>query len=308
MLAALECNRLCLPRPFNARISVENRLETSAMGTLARTAWMGSAALALILAVCPGEAAEWTYALGVHNMEVRDVSSSTYGIGGHAEVDDITGAGRHRYASFDVYWDHDQDHLDPDHIPVWWETNLGIGDKFWEGSSSLFAGWDVNLDTRMNTVSSIERQVHLLPAVVGGFAGNSVDASLKAGIGYNFLEVDDDAPRLRGYDRTNLRQTTSAGAVAADVAFRIGSSWQVFGHGEEWRESDDWIQTQYFAGFRVATDHWAKGSQVAFSVELNEYNLDRYSTPGLPAPLGWDDDLMYKLDFRFVRPSSRKSE
>jgi hypothetical protein len=143
---------------------------------------------------------------------------------------------------------------------------------------------------------------------VAGFAGDSVNASLKTGVGYNFLEIDDDAPRLRGYDRTNLRQTTAAGALAADIRARLGASWEVFGHGEEWRDSDDWIQTQYVAGFRVATDRWGKGSQVAFSVERNEYNLDRYSTPGLPAVLAWDDDLMFKLDFRFVRPTSHASE
>ena len=111
----------------------------------------------------------------------------------------------------------DTDHLDPDHIPVWWETDLGIDDKFWNGSREMFIGWVVGQETRMNTVSSIERQLHLLPAITGGFAGDSVQASLKGGIGYNFLEIDDDAPRLRGYDRTNLRQTTSAGALAADT-------------------------------------------------------------------------------------------
>jgi hypothetical protein len=265
------------------------------------------AALVLTLAAGAGvgEAADWTYSLGVHDMAVRDVDSTTWGIGGHAEVDQITAADRHRYASFDVYLDHDTDHLDPDHIPVWWETDLGIDGKFWNGSRDMFIGWAVRQDTRMNTVSSIERQVHLLPAVMGGFAGSSVQASLRAGIGYNFLEVDDDAPRLRGYDRTNLRQTTSAGALAADAAFQIGTSWQVFGHGEEWWDGDDWIQTQYVAGFRVAAERWGKGSQVSFSAERNEYNLDRYSTPGLPAVLGWDDDLMFKLDFRFVRPNPR---
>ena len=283
-------------------------MEIRVTGTLARTAPFGLATLALTLASGTVEAAQWKYALGVHNMEVRDVASSTYGLSSHAEVDDLTAADRHRFAAFDVYLDHDEDHLDPDHIPVWWQTDLGIDAKFWEGSRKIFVGWAVTQDTRMNTVSSIERQIHLLPAVEAGFAGDSVRASLKTGVGYNFIEIDDDAPRLRGYDRTNLRQTTSAGAVAADAKFRIGSSWEVFGHGEEWRDSDDWIQTQFVTGFRVAADRWGKGSQVAFSVEYNEYNLDRFSTPGLPAVLGWDDDLMYKLDFRFVRPNPRKSE
>jgi len=274
---------------------------------LKRTASLSAAALALTLASNASDAADWTYALGVHNMVVRDVSSTTYGLTGHAEVDDVTAKDIHRFASFDVYLDHDQDHLDPDHIPVWWQTDLGVDAKFFQGSRKMFVGWAVTQDTRMNTVSSIERQIHLLPAIEAGFAGDAVRASVKTGIGYNFLEIDDDAPRLRGYDRTNLRQTTSAGAVAGDLAFRIGSAWQVFGHGEEWRDSDAWIQTQFITGFRVAADRWGKGSQVAFSAEYNEYNLDRYSTPGLPAVLGWDDDLMYKLDFRFVRPSKRKS-
>jgi hypothetical protein len=267
---------------------------------LATTARWGLAVLAVTLAPGVCRAAQWKYSLGVHDMEVRDVDSSTYGIGGHAEVDDTTPLARHRFASFDVYLDHDTDHLDPDHIPVWWETDLGIDGKFGEGAHKTFISWTVGEQTRMNTVSSIERQFHLLPAVVAGFSGNFMDVSLRTGIGYNFLEIDDDAPRLRGYDRTNLRQTTSAGALAGDLRARIGESWEVFGHGEEWRDGDDWIQTQYVAGFRVATERWGKGSQVAFSVEYNEYNLDRYSTPGLPAVLGWDDDLMFKLDFRFV--------
>lgn len=270
-----------------------------------RTVTVGLAALAPMLVSSVGEAAPWKYSLGVHDMVVNDVDSSTLGIGGRAEVDDITEAGKHRYASFDVYLDHDEDHLDPDHIPVWWETNLGVDSEFFKGSRNMFLGWLVELDSRMNTVSSIERQVHLLPAVAAGFAGNSARASLEVGIGYNFLEVDDDAPRLRGYDRTNLRQTTSAAAVAADATFKIGKAWEVFGHGEEWRDSDDWIQTQYAAGFHVAAERWGKGSQVGFSVESNEYNLDRYSTPGMVPVLGWDDDLMFKLDFRFMRPNPR---
>lgn len=280
-------------------------MESRVNYSLTRTASLGLAALGLTLASGLSEAADWKYSLGVQNMVVRDVNSHTFGIGGHAEVDDITPAERHRYASFDVYLDNDHDHLDPDHIPVWWQTDLGIEDEWWKGSRDLFFGWSVAQDTRMNTTSSIERQIHLLPAVVFGFAGDAVHASLKTGIGYNFVEIDDDAPRLRGYDRTNLRQTTSAGAVAADATFKIGKSWEVFGHGEEWRDSDDWIQTQYLAGVHVAAERWGKGSEIGFSVEYNEYNLERYSTPGLPLVLGWDDDVLYKLSFRFVRPSKR---
>jgi hypothetical protein len=268
----------------------------------------GLAALALTLAAGAGEAAEWQYSLGAHDTAVPDVDSHTYGIGGHADVDGMTSAGRHLFGAFDVFLDHDEDHLDPDHIPVWWQTHLGMDGEFWKGSRKAFIGWTIDENTRMNTVSSIERQIHVLPAFAGGFDGDSFQASLKAGVGYLFLEIDDDAPRLRGYDRTNLRQTTSAGSLGADTTIRIGDSWEVFGHAEEWWDSDDWIQNQWIAGFRVATERWAKGSKVVFTAEANEYNLDSYSTPGLPPVLAWDDDLLFRLDFLFVRPRSRARE
>jgi len=266
------------------------------------------AVLALVLAAGAAEAGEWQYALGIHDMEVRDVDSSTFGITGHAEVDGVTKAGRHLFGNFDVSLDNDHDHLDPDHIPVWWQTDLGIDNAFLRGSRKMFFGWKIEQNTRMNTVSSIEREWHILPALEGGFNGDAFQASMRGGVGYNFLEIDDDAPRLRGIDRTNLRQTQIAGALAGDMSFKVGKSWEVIGHGEKWWDSDDWIQTQYFTGFRVATERWAKGSKVSFSAEYNEYNLDRYSTPGQPAVLGWDDDLLFKIDFRFVRPSSHASE
>jgi hypothetical protein len=273
-----------------------------------RTFALGLCALAIGVAAGTAAAGPWKYSLGIHDMSVRAVDSTTYGIGGHAEVDATTSAMRHLYGSFDVYVDHDTDHLDPDHIPVWWETDIGVDAKWFEGSRKMFVGWALNQDTRMNTVSSIERQIHMLPAIEGGFAGDNVRAALKGGYGYNFLEIDDDAPRLRGYDRTNLRQTTTAAALVGDTTIRIGESWQVLGHAEKWWDKNTWIQTQWLAGFRLATEQLAQGSQISFTVEHNEYNLDRYATPGLPPVLAWDDDLMFKLDFRFVRPSSHAKQ
>src|SRR5262245_31912544 len=114
-----------------------------------RTASLSAAALALTLASSPSDAADWTYALGVHNMVVRDVASTTWGLTGHAAVDDVTAKDIHRFASFDVYLDHDEDHLDPDHIPVWWQTDLGVDAKFFQGDRKMFVGWAVTQDTRM---------------------------------------------------------------------------------------------------------------------------------------------------------------
>ena len=53
--------------------------------TLTRNASLGVAALGLTLVSSIGEAAQWTYQLGVHNMVVRDVDSTTWGLSGCAE-------------------------------------------------------------------------------------------------------------------------------------------------------------------------------------------------------------------------------
>ena len=87
---------------------------------MTRTLPRGFVALALTLVAGAGAAAEWEYSLGVHDMAVRDVDSHTYGIGGRAEVDTVTSAGRHMFGSVDLFVDHDKDDLDPDHIPMWW--------------------------------------------------------------------------------------------------------------------------------------------------------------------------------------------
>jgi len=68
------------------------------------------------------------------------------------------------------------------------------------------------------------------------------------------------------------------------------------------------IQTQYFAGFRVATNGRVKGSELILNAEFNEWNLDRFSTPGMVPVLAWDDDMTIRLDLRFVRPRSRNQD
>ena len=58
-------------------------------------------------------------------------------------------------------------------------------------------GWTADLNTRINTVSSIEREIQALPALRVAYKGDSLQASAKAGAGYFFFEIDDDAPRER---------------------------------------------------------------------------------------------------------------
>jgi len=238
--------------------------------------------------------------MGLHDSRVPDVSSDTFGINGGVSFDKRTDAGRHYSGSFDLFVDRDKDHLDPDHIPIWWMLHMGSDGRFWNSDDGAYAGWTVDLNTRMNTVSSIERQIKALPAIVVGYDGDSVEASLEGGIGYFFQEIDDDAPKLRGFDRTGLRQTMAAESLGGFFAVRLGGTARLAGAAQQWWDEGDWLETEYRAEFHFNLGRRvrAEGSELVVSVEAHEYNLDIYPhSPAGDSILGWNNDLLIRLAY-----------
>jgi hypothetical protein len=261
------------------------------------------AGLALLPTAGVAETVDWRYSMGLHDTRVPDVSSDTFGINGSLSVDKRTDGGAHYFGSFDLFVDNDHDHLDPDHIPIWWMLHAGTDGRFWQPGNGGYAGWTADLNTRMNTVSSIERQIKVLPAIVLGYDGEAFEASLKGGVGYFFQEIDDDAPKLRGFDRTGLRQTTFGESLGGRASVSLGGTVTLSGTAQEWWDSGDWLETEYGAEIRFGLDDWvrAKDSELVFSIEAHEYNLDIYphSPTGEPV-LGWNDDVMFKLSYSAV--------
>jgi len=240
------------------------------------------------------------YWVGLHNFSVPDVNSDTYGISGGVYVDKQTKGGRHLVGSVALFWDHDKDDLDPDHIPIRWDVHLGTDGEMWHGDR-LHLGWTADFNTRMNTVSSIEREMTALPAIAGRYDGDIVRASLKAGAGWFFLEIDDDVPKTRGYDRSDFRNSTFAYTMAGDLAIRIGACCKINGQAQEWWDSGEWLQTQYGAAFHFDAGSFKEDSEVVLSADVYEYNLDVYQRPGEPVILPWNDDLLVRLMFKTVR-------
>jgi hypothetical protein len=246
-----------------------------------------------------GIAADWRYSVGIQDFDVPDVDSHTYGLNGSVSVDERTDSGQHFFGSFDLFLDRDKDHLDNDHIPIWWQSHLGSDGDFWRGNR-MRVGWTADFNTRMNTVSSIERQITALPAFVAGYDGQILEASLEAGAGWFFLEIDDDAPREQGYDRSTLRNSTFAYATTAKLALKVGESWSVSGMAREWWDNQSTLESQYQAALRMDAGSWMGGGSMKhpaliLSADYYKYNLDVYNRPDLPPVLRWNDDLMIRL-------------
>jgi hypothetical protein len=263
-----------------------------------------------LAAVCPillfagaassAHADESTFWLGVHNFSVPDVNSDTYGITGGGRVDKHTGSGTHYFGSVDLFADRDEDDLDPDHIPFRWDVHLGTAGNLWKGARTHI-DWTANVDTRMNTVSSVEREITALPAIVARYEGNIIQPSIKAGAGWFFLEIDDDVPKTRGYDRSDFRNSTLGYTVAADLRIRMGDCCKLDVMTQGWRDDHDWLQNQYGGALHVDAGGFREGSEVVLSADAYEYNLDVYQRPGEPAILPWKNDLLVRLIFKVAR-------
>jgi hypothetical protein len=256
------------------------------------------AALLLTGAAATGEAADWRYSVGVHDFNVPDVDSHTYGLNLGISVDRQTAAGRHVFGSADVFVDRDHDDLDPDHIPVWWQVHAGTDGELWKGERTHL-GWTAAFDTRVNTVSSVERQIIAMPAIVAGYETNPFAASVQAGTGWFFLEIDDDVPKTRGYDRSDFRNSELGYSLAADLSLKLGKSWTAFGQAQEWRDNHDWLQNEYKVALRMEASHsHAHSSGFMLSADFHEYNLDVYARPDVSQPiLPWNNDVMIRLSF-----------
>ena len=259
------------------------------------------AALLLTGTAASGETADWRYSVGVHDFAVPDVDSDTYGINGSVSVDKRTEAGRHVYGSAVVYVDRDKDDLDPDHIPIWWQLHAGTDGDFRQGDRARL-GWNANVDTRMNTVSSVEREILAMPALVASYDTNAFRASAQASAGWFFLEIDDDVPKSRGYvreERGDFRNNALAYSLAADLSLRLGSSSRLTARRRSggtvttgWR-----LITRWHCSMAAGQSH-EQSSEFVLSADFNEYNLDPYFRPNVGVPiLPWDNDVMIRLSF-----------
>lgn len=255
----------------------------------------------VLIAAIPtiGMAADWRYGLGVHDTYVPEVDSHTYGLNARVAVDRRVEGEPHLFGSFDLFIDHDQDHLDADHVPIWWQLHGGAEDDLWRGDS-LALGWASELDTRMNTVSSVERQSTALAALVGRYDGALLQDSLEAGPGWFFLEIDDDAAREQGYGREGLRNSTFAYSLANKATLRLGEQWRLAAMARGWWDGHQVLESQYGAELRGDAGHWlgsdpSAHTELVLGADVYHYNLAPYNEPDRPPVLRWDNDALIRL-------------
>lgn len=246
------------------------------------------------------QAADWRIAFGAHDTIVDQADSHTFGVHGgfsfeHQTQSDLTWTGE-----IDIFIDHDKDKLDPDHIPIWFKSAFSVEGNLYRFSEVMNLQWQVTLEGKRNTVSSIEKQAKLFPGIVARYKNEQVYAGLELAAGYYMLEIDDDVPRLRGYDREDFQNQTGAYSVALDTGLPLGDAFDIYAKAQTWNDGSDWLENKVAGVLRYHSDGLIEGSEINLSVEHSEYNLDPYDNREKTSPdylpiLPWDRDTLVRI-------------
>ncbi|EDQ02132.1 hypothetical protein [Shewanella benthica] len=246
------------------------------------------------------QALDWRIAFGAHDIIVEQADSHTVGVGATFALAHLTQSNILLIGSVDVFVDHDKDKLDPDHIPIWFSSNFMVKRELFRLSPDSAFQWEVEASSRRNTVSSVEKQLKLFPGIGYEYDTKNFFAAVKVGAGYYSLEIDDDVPRMRGYDRGDFQNQTGAYTLAADTRFSLGSSFELSAKIQHWNDGSEWLENRYSVALNYDANTWVEDSVFVVSVEHTEYNLDPYAKVAvddadyLPI-LPWDKDTLVRV-------------
>ena len=236
-------------------------------------------------------------AYGAHDFYVDEANSHTLGAAVTLSFSHITQSNLLLAGSFDTFADIDNDKLDPDHIPVWFSSHFIVkGDLYRFNQSSSFY-WDIEQQWRMNTVNSVEQQLSLFPELGYEINTDKFQLGAKTGMGLFLLEIDDDVPRIRGFDRADLSHTVLAYTFAIDSRVAITSKLDAGAQAQHWTDGDDWLQNQYAITLSYSTNDWIEDSVIVLSGKYTEFNLAHYPTNSTGQILPWNNDTLVRLYF-----------
>jgi len=247
--------------------------------------------LSLLLMSSSASALEWGVTTGVQNFVVLDVVNDYYADGLNAGDSYTPGVSIGMYlkhtneyginflARGEAFVDYDTDHLDPDHIPVWFKFVVGVNGPMITLNANHSFRWYVVMDNKQNTVSCIEREVRQNYGVgydlkVGGF---SLD--LNAYLGFYYIELDDDTPVNRGYTRAQTDDGEASHLLEAVLSYRLNKNWSIRGSYKNYRANagSEKLETDYAALMSYESDWWGEGSSLNLNIEYNDYDFSRFS-------------------------------
>ncbi|MGL4712414.1 MAG: hypothetical protein ACRCWP_07605, partial [Shewanella sp.] len=130
--------------------------------------------------------------------------------------------------------------------------------------------------------------------------GQQLQAQLKAGAGYYYLEIDDDVPKTRGYERGDFGNSAFAYTFMGSLGVDVTPKLHMQVAAQTWQGDGQWLENQYLFELSYQTDFWRPNSVLILSAEHTRYNLAHYAKVDVNSSeyvpiLPWDSDTLLLL-------------
>lgn len=246
-------------------------------------------------------AEHWKLRTGLTAFQVED--SVTFGIGFGAKGKYTTRGGTRLELLATVIAEDDRDKLDSDHIPVWFKSEFKARKPLVEFTPVLRLDATLDVNHKMNTVSSIEQSASLIPGIRLGVYTKWIELYARIGAGGYYLEIDDDLPEeYSDYGREDLANSAFSISDEYKALFHLNDALSFSCRYRDYRDSSwELLESWTRAEITYVVDARRK---FVIEAEKSHYNLDQFSRSagdnGL-AILPFDHDVYYQayLEYGF---------
>jgi hypothetical protein len=260
-------------------------------------------------------AVEYEVSVGMHDFMVMDIvddvaadgisagTSHTFGINTAIYVKHQTERDIKFLAKAEAFLDNDKDHLDPDHISIWFDFLLDINGPVYSINENHSFRWYILADNKQNTVSCIEREVRQHFGLGYEFANGGLTLDLNVYAGFYYIEIDDDTPIARGYTRQDTDDGEASHVIEIKGQYDFNKNWTIRAYAKRYAANAgaEMLEDNYelflaYKNLNFITD----GSALNFKVKHVEYNFDRFYLPSAGVPiLPFDNDTLIQAYVTF---------
>jgi hypothetical protein len=246
--------------------------------------------------------------VGTHDFIVNDISddglldhipsgtSHTFGLNLGVLAKHATPGGIHILAKAEAFLDRDKDKLDPDHYPVWFDFLVDVDGVVKNIDTHNRLQWYVYMDNKQNTLSCIEREVRQHLGMGWVYYDSDFFIAFNGYIGFYYIEIDDDTPVARGYNRMELDDGEASNSFEIEGKYRLNTQWSLYAKAREYRANTGFesLETNYefLIDYKAKKDELlAEGVSLHLKIKYTKYNFERFNLHNVDM-LPWDNDML----------------
>jgi len=251
--------------------------------------------ITLILIFNISIANEINLSTGIQSTQIKSKNISVYGTFVNLEIDN-------KYQRFsnniklNINLDNKADQLDTDHIPVWFEAYLDSKYNLYN-TKNINLDYLINVNWKMNTSSNIEQHLIVENGFGVSYNSDNIQVGLNSYAGYFYLEIDDDYPRLFGWERVDLANHTSSYSLNPYVVFKFNKNNDLEIFYQVWKDFQNKDLLKSF--IMKYTYKYNNLISLSLKYKKNKYNLEQFSSNNLQPIMDFNTEEIYKLYFTY---------